>query len=61
VAGTGWPVSQRFIAKAARPPIGRLSRLIMMVLTIPAAWAPWRNLPTATSAYITSATGTSCQ
>jgi hypothetical protein len=54
-------VSQRFIAKAARPPIGRLSRLTVMALTIPAAWALWRNLPTATSAYITSATGTSCQ
>jgi hypothetical protein len=54
-------VSQRFIAKAARPPIGRLSRLTVVALTIPAAWALWRNLPTATSAYITSAAGTSCQ
>ena len=49
------------MARAAPPPIGRLSLLMVTALTSPAAWAPWRNLSTATSAYISSATGTSCQ
>jgi hypothetical protein len=54
-------MSQWFIAWAAPPPMGRLSRLMVTAWASPAAWAARRNLSTATSAYVSSATGTGRQ